>query len=192
MTQEDGGRFNKGLIFDENDIVIMNLDSLGKLLPFYQWPGATIETWFKLDSIPEGTAVLFQFTDGGRVIFELSVQNDQLIGVTGANVQQMDTLWSNPETPLVRDQWYHAALSIGSEFKLYFNGHLEEQTEINSRVQVGITLAATIGNDAALERPFHGVMDEMRFSAISREPWELNVSTGRIPVSYTHLRAHET
>ena len=180
LTQEDGGRFNKGLIFDENDIVIMNLDSLGKLLPFYQWPGATIETWFKLDSIPEGTAVLFQFTDGGRVIFELSVQNDQLIGVTGANVQQMDTLWSNPETPLVRDQWYHAALSIGSEFKLYFNGHLEEQTEINSRVQVGITLAATIGNDAALERPFHGVMDEMRFSAISREPWELNVSTGRI------------
>ncbi|MBN2105110.1 choice-of-anchor D domain-containing protein [bacterium] len=179
VTKADDGKFDQGLIFNENDIVHINLESIGQFPSFDKWQGFTIETWFKLNAIPEGTAVLFRLAEGDRIIYELSVNKNRLMGLSSQSVQKIDTLLSNTETPLVRDQWYHAALTMGGTLKLYLNGNLEDQKQMTVPYPSGV-ISATIGNDAGLAHPFHGVMDEMRLSALERQPWEFNISTGRI------------
>ncbi|MFC1569859.1 LamG-like jellyroll fold domain-containing protein, partial [bacterium] len=179
LTEGEGGRFDEGYDFNENDIVNINLGGLAQFPPLNKWQGFTIETWFKLNAIPEGTAVLFQFTEGDRIVFELSVNNNQLMGLSSESVQQIDTLLSDIETPLGRNEWYHAALTFSEDLKLYLNGSLVGQKNTEVPTPTG-AVSMTLGSDFSLEHPFNGVMDETRLSAIERQSWEFNVSTGHI------------
>ena len=182
LTQGNGGRFNEGLIFDSNDIVTVSMTPLTQYPADAYRHGFSVETWFKLNQIPEGHAVLYQLTEGENVLFELGLMNNRLVGLVRGMDNKVDTLWSMSEFPLARNVWNHGALTLGSTVKLYLNGQVQDTHEMGMKEPTGM-LAATIGNDAALGNPFHGVLDEMRVSAVERQPWEFNVSTGRIQVS---------
>ncbi|MBN1782125.1 choice-of-anchor D domain-containing protein [bacterium] len=179
------GRFGQGLVFNENDIVNVQLNNMD-LLPVEEWPGFSIETWFKLDQIPEGTGVLFRLSEGDRIVFELSVRNNRLMGLSSENAVTIDTLLSDAEFPLTTGQWYHGALTYGEDLKLYLNGFLADEKETDVPEPTGL-LTATVGNDPGLTKPFHGTLDEMRLSGIARQPWEFNINTGRIQVPYGSL-----
>jgi hypothetical protein len=182
LTQGNGGRFNEGLIFDSNDIVTVDMAHLEQHPALQARQGFTVETWFKLSQIIQTHAVLYQLTEDGNLLFELGLLNNRLVGMIRRTDNAIDTLWSNPEFTLSVNTWYHGALSLGSMVGLYLNGQVQETRQIQMKNTTG-QLAATVGNDASREHSFRGVLDEMRVSGLERQPWEFNVSTGRIQVS---------
>ena len=71
-------------------------------------------------------------------------------------------------------QWYHVAFTWDSDsIRLYLNGILKDTNVLRGNLYNNLSDYIGIGTDINGQNRFHGIVDEIRFSNLARQPWEL-------------------
>jgi hypothetical protein len=149
----------------------------------------TIEFWFAPGQLPNPSFVLLR--RGSRDTTNLEIYLDAQDGLGAAlwgSQGEPDTLKSGTLEELQLNQWYHAALTWDGEwFRLFLNNEVQDSlfTDQPWTLTQGDTLG--IGGTSRPGGYFVGAVDEIRFSEILREPWELNVKPRLISLAPSQL-----
>jgi hypothetical protein len=155
------------------------------LMNFYNTP-FTLELWFSMASKPLASYVLAKRGNDLSQQFELALGSGDvgLIGRVWDSNGIARTLTSGSMESFNINQWYHAALCWdGDTLRLYLNGVLKGKTAVKGELRFQATEPLAIGANSFGSSVFHGAIDEVRLSDISREAWEFHVTRSRLDVS---------
>lgn len=157
----------------------------------------TVETWFKRT----GPGVATGTGSGGLTAVPLmakgrsendgsNVDMNWFLGLSGdklaADFEDMGSGLNHPvtgATPIVLDQWYHAAVTYdGTTWRLYLNGTLEATLAANATPRSNsiqhASLASALNSTGVASGYFQGVLDEARVWNYARSADE--IATGRL------------
>jgi hypothetical protein len=188
-TRENSTRpgYGRQIDFDKtNDWVRIPVNSL---MNFWNTP-FTAELWFNMASKPAASYVLAKRGNDLTQQFELALGSGDvgLIGRVWDSHGSARTLTSGSMESLNVNQWYHAALCWdGDTLRLYLNGVLKGKTAVSGEIRFQATEPLAIGANSFGTSAFHGAIDEVRLSNISREAWEFHVTRSRLEVSLSVL-----
>jgi hypothetical protein len=182
LLPTDSSKFGRSLKFTAATTVQVKLDSVS-FLP--ESDGFTMDTWFRPSGAQKGIKTIFRLAQGGRSIFELGVRDltstkRGLYGLNMPNATDTVKVVSDTTHAVRMNEWAHAALvyTTNSRMILYLNGTPLDTTEVAVNLpQTGLSMKL---GDTGGESGFAGYLDEFRLSGVARDPWEFNVSTGRI------------
>jgi hypothetical protein len=187
LTTPDSAKFGQSALrFEGSDAIQVKLDSAVNL-PAAE--GFTIDTWFRLMKEQQGIKDIFRLSQSGRSLFELGVRDGGKLnnkrGLFGLTVPTPgDSIWASDTTHALQlNKWYHAALVYKSNNRmiLYLNGDPLDTVEVAVSIPE-TSLSITIGNTGE-GKSINGFLDEFRISGVARDPWEFNISTGRIQIA---------
>jgi len=125
----------------------------------------SVETWFKLDSLPSAYQMLVAQVDG---TFWLYIPNQ-----TGKLRTYLGGSSLNGVTSLSADVWYHAAVTYDGA-TLYLNGELEASASGTTTNATGDLLLGIHSNMTS--KHLHGSLDEVRIWNVARSQTEIQAS----------------
>jgi len=172
-------KFGRGRTFDgDNDAI--NAGSATVVDDVFA-QGGTAEAWFFADTYGEMTFGRF-FDKGHQSGWSLAVNNTTAAGsFSFVHGTEMATFgeWIGPAASVSLGTWHHLAVvfdrdTLSTDPVVYIDGAVV--AGLNELVAPGVTadsdasLDLFIGNRAALDRTFDGILDEMRLSPQSRSP----------------------
>lgn len=150
------GEFSRAFAFEEGSHVL--LDQEGR-----EPPALTISFWLYRERDPEGPGVVLRRPGVVQPVWEVEVAR------SGAMQVQMGTgLTLDGEYVLEEERWHYVAMTLAPpNFKVYLDGASVGSAELNTGVAYGAG-ATSIG---AVDDPsFVGLIDEVRFAGVVREP----------------------
>ncbi|MBN2105106.1 choice-of-anchor D domain-containing protein [bacterium] len=186
VALSDTGRFGKGLRFYGGSLEIPGTAVTGKVGSYF-----TVETWFNLSVKPDNGGILVQQeTDG--------VKQYEILFTSGESPEIMARIWNQQNDgfslhgyaldEIDVNQWYHVSVSLDANWvRFMINGIVQDSLAFLGELLDLGDGTIHFGADYDNARQFYGYVDEIRFSNINRESWDLNVVPPQINVSSYQL-----
>jgi hypothetical protein len=144
----------------------------------------TIEMWFSMIEKPTGSYVLLRRGSQVNTNLELSLDaNWGLMASVWDSTGVQDTLRLGSMDGFNVDQWYHTALTWDGDYLcLLLNNEVQDSIALGGALHFRTSDSLAIGGSARAGSHFNGMIDEIRFSNMQRQVWEINVQPRKIEV----------
>ncbi len=154
----------------------------------------TIELWFNMSNKPDDNRyyILARRGNGNTRQFELAMgDNEGLIASVWDSLGVEHEIITGSIDELNTDQWYHVALTWDTDsIRLYLNSVLRASKSVKGKLRFEDTEPLAIGTNSlgGTNVSFRGMIDEVRFSNVARQTWEMNVNRSHLIVNTDQIK----
>ena len=169
-------RYDHGLRFDGKDDFVW----LQKRAPLKPDNALTIEALFSADDLVDKTMTLLDSRANGDYSIQIMRNRTIKASLSTINLGPYEYNQLHSRTTVETGEWYHVALVFDKpDMVLYVNGYPESNLHVDYPIRhsnVPLFIGAEVGSPHYPYDPtnfFHGVVEEIRISAVSRESEEI-------------------